>query len=193
MHSAPPAVFLGDGYISTITMRFRPDQPVHAGLDALKPVFAKYNPGSPFVYKFTDDDYFRKFQDELRIAHLASVFTVLAIFISCLGLFGLASFVAEQRTKEISVRKVLGASLFTLWELQSKEFVKLVVISFFISMPLSYLFMHKWLQTYTYRTALSWWIFALAGAGVLGITLLTVSYQSLKAATMNPIKSLRSE
>ena len=134
-----------------------------------------------------------KFADEVRIAHLASVFTTLAIFISCLGLFGLASFVAEQRTKEIGVRKVLGASLFTLWGLLSKEFVKLVVISFFISMPLGYLFMHKWLQTYPYRTALSWWIFALAGAGILGITLLTVSYQSLKAATMNPVKSLRSE
>ncbi|HEY4291307.1 MAG TPA: ABC transporter permease [Puia sp.] len=188
-----PALFLGDGYISTITMRLRPDQPVHAALDALKPVFAKYNPGSPFMYKFTDDDYNRKFADEVRIAHLASVFTTLAIFISCLGLFGLASFVAEQRTKEIGVRKVLGASLFTLWGLLSKEFVKLVVISFFISMPLGYLFMHKWLQTYPYRTALSWWIFALAGSGILLITLLTVSYQSLKAATMNPVKSLRSE
>jgi len=188
-----PALFLGDGYISTITMRLRPDQPAHATLDALKPIFAKYNPSSPFVYNFTDDAYFRKFQDEVRIAQLASVFTTLAIFISCLGLFGLASFVAEQRTKEIGVRKVLGASLFTLWGLLSKEFFKLVVISFFISMPLGYLFMHKWLQTYPYRTALSWWIFALAGAGILGITLVTVSYQSLKAATMNPVKSLRSE
>ena len=188
-----PALFLGDGYISTITMRLRPDQSVHATLDALKPIFAKYNPGSPFIYKFTDDDYARKFADEVRIARLASVFTTLAIFISCLGLFGLASFVAEQRTKEIGVRKVLGASLFTLWGLLSKEFVKLVVISFFISMPLGYLFMHKWLQTYPYRTGLSWWIFALAGAGILGITLLTVSYQSLKAATMSPVKSLRSE
>ena len=207
-----PALFLGDGYISTITMRLRPDQPVHAALDALRPVFAKYNPASPFIYNFTDEDYNRKFADEVRIAHLASVFTTLAIFISCLGLFGLAELrqsfvprfpsfipfaalgnVAEQRTKEIGVRKVLGASLFTLWGLLSKEFVKLVVISFFISMPLGYLFMHKWLQTYPYRTALSWWIFALAGAGILVITLLTVSYQSLKAATMNPVKSLRSE
>lgn len=140
-----------------------------------------------------DDDYTRKFAGEVRIAHLASVFTMLAIFISCLGLFGLASFVAEQRTKEIGVRKVLGAGVFILWGLLSKDFIKLVVISFFISMPLGYLFMHKWLETYPYRTALSWWVFALAGGGILLITLLTVSYQSLKAATMNPVKSLRSE
>jgi ABC-type antimicrobial peptide transport system permease subunit len=174
-------------------VRLKPDQPVHAALAAIGPVFSKYNPGSPFMYKFMDDDYALKFEDEVRIAHLASVFTTLAIFISCLGLFGLASFVAEQRTKEIGVRKVLGAGVFTLWGLLSKEFLKLVVLSFFISMPLGYLAMHKWLQTYTYRTALSWWIFAVAGGGILLITLLTVSYQSLRAATMSPVKSLRSE
>ena len=188
-----PALFLGDGYISEITIRLKPDQPPHAALAAMAPIFAKYNPGSPFIYKFIDEDYARKFAGEVRIAHLASVFTTLAIFISCLGLFGLASFVAEQRTKEIGVRKVLGAGVLTLWGLLSKDFIKLVVTSFFISMPLGYLFMHKWLETYPYRTALSWWIFALAGAGILVITLITVSYQSLKAATMNPVKSLRSE
>jgi len=188
-----PALFLGDGYHSIITMRLKTGQPIHEALAALAPVFTKYNPSSPFVYNFTDDSYFRKFQDEVRIAHLASVFTILAIFISCLGLFGLASFVAEQRTKEIGVRKVLGAGVFRLWGLLSKDFLKLVLVSFFISMPLGYLFMHKWLQTYPYRSPLSWWVFALAGAGLLLIALLTVSYQSLKAATMNPGKSLRSE
>jgi ABC-type antimicrobial peptide transport system permease subunit len=188
-----PAIFLGDSYHSVITVRLKPNQQIHAALAAIGPVFSKYNPGSPFMYKFMDDDYALKFEDEVRIAHLASVFTTLAIFISCLGLFGLASFVAEQRTKEIGVRKVLGAGVFTLWGLLSKEFVKLVVLSFFIAMPTGYWLMHKWLESYTYRTPISAWIFALAGAGTLLITLLTVSYQSLKAATMSPVKSLRSE
>jgi ABC-type antimicrobial peptide transport system permease subunit len=188
-----PAIFLGDGYVSAITMRLNPGRSVHAALDALAPVFKKYNPGSPFEYQFMDDEYQHKFETEERIGNLASVFTSLAIFISCLGLFGLASFVAEQRTKEIGVRKVLGARIITLWSLLSIDFFRLVVISFFVSMPISYLLMNKWLQSYPHHTGLSWWIFALAGAGTLVVTLLTVSYQSLKAATMNPVKSLRSE
>jgi ABC-type antimicrobial peptide transport system permease subunit len=127
------------------------------------------------------------------MGHLATLAASLAIFISCLGLFGLASFVAEQRTREIGVRKVLGASVLTLWGLLSKDFAKLVVLSMFIAMPLAWWGMHEWLQGYVYRTALSWWIFAAAGAGILVITLLTVSFQSLKAALMNPVKSLRAE
>jgi len=188
-----PAIFLGDGYTSAITMRIKPGQPVHAALDALAPVFKKYNPGSPFLYQFMDDEYARKFEAEQRIGNLASVFTSLAIFISCLGLFGLAAFMAEQRTKEIGVRKVLGAGIFNLWGLLSKEFLKLVALSLFIAIPVAWLCMHQWLQNYTYRTSLAWWIFAVAGAGMLLITLLTVSYQSLKAAMMNPAKSLRTE
>jgi ABC-type antimicrobial peptide transport system permease subunit len=188
-----PAIFLGDGWLTTITMRIKPGQPVHAALDALAPVFKKYNPGSPFIYQFMDEEYARKFEAEQRIGNLAFVFTFLAIFISCLGLFGLASFVAEQRTKEIGVRKVLGAGVLTLWGLLSKDFVRLVVISFFISIPVAYMCMHQWLQNYTYRTSLAWWIFAVACAGMLLITLLTVSYQSLKAAMMNPVKTLRTE
>ena len=188
-----PAIFLGDGWGTSITMRLPAGKPAHAALEAIAPVFAKYNPGSPFLYQFMDQEYNKKFVDETRIGNLAGVFTALAIFISCLGLFGLASFVAEQRTKEIGVRKVLGAKVFALWSLQSKGFVKLVVLSFLLAMPLAYLIMSKWLQNYAYHTAVSWWIFALAGGGILLITLLTVSYQSLKAATMNPVKSLRSE
>ena len=186
-----PAIFMGSGYVNTITMRLNPGRPVHTSLDALAPLFKKYNPGSPFVYQFMDDEYNRKFEAEERIGNLASVFTSLAIFISCLGLFGLASFVAEQRTKEIGVRKVLGARVIVLWSLLSKDFFRLVVISFFISMPIGYLLMQKWLQSYSHHTTLSWWIFALAGAGTLVVTLLTVSYQSLKAATMNPVGALR--
>jgi len=188
-----PAIFLGTGWMTSITMRLKTDRPVRAALDAMAPIFARYNPGSPFLYQFMDDEYARKFDEESRVGSLAAVFTGLAIFISCLGLFGLASFVAEQRTKEIGVRKVLGAGVFTLWGLLSKGFLKLIVLSFFISMPTGYLVMHKWLEGYPYRTPIAWWIFALAGAGTLLITLLTVSYQSLRAATMNPVKSLRTE
>jgi ABC-type antimicrobial peptide transport system permease subunit len=106
---------------------------------------------------------------------------------------GLASFIAEQRTKEIGIRKVLGASIFNVWILLSKDFIRLVFISFFIAMPLAYYFMHNWLQNYEYRTNLSWWIFAVTGLGALLITLITVSFKSIRAAVANPVKSLRSE
>jgi len=118
---------------------------------------------------------------------------LLAIFISCLGLFGMASFIAEQRTKEIGVRKVLGASVFNVWQLLSKDFIMLVIIAILIAIPMSYYFMHGWLQNYTYRTDLSWWIFTAAAIGALIITLLTVSFQAIKAAIANPVKSLRTE
>jgi putative ABC transport system permease protein len=188
-----PTIFLGDGWLAEITIRIKPGQPVHAALASIETVFKKFNPASPFIYSFTDDEYARKFATETRIGNLAAVFAGLAIFISCLGLFGLASFVAEQRTKEIGVRKVLGAGVIDLWALLSREFLQLVVLSMFISMPLVFLSMHRWLERYAYRTSLSWWIFASAGAGILVITLLTVSFQSLKAALMNPVRSLRSE
>ena len=124
---------------------------------------------------------------------LASVFALLAILISCLGLFGLASFVAEQRTKEIGIRKVAGASVFNLWKMLSKDFVILVIIACVLAIPLAYYLMHQWLGIYEYRTKISWWIFVVTGAGALMITLLTVSFQAIKAAMMNPVKSLRSE
>ena len=167
--------------------------PVRDALAKIQPVFKKYDPASPFEFKFIDDEYAKKFSTEQRIANLASVFAVLAIFISCLGLFGLASFVAEQRTKEIGVRKVLGATVFNLWKLLSKEFVALVIISLFIAIPTAYYFMHYWLQNYQYRTQLSGWIFVAAGLGAMVITLLTVSFQAIKAAIANPVKSLRTE
>jgi len=189
----PPAIFLGDGDQHVITMRLKAGQPAHTLLAGIGEVFRKYNPNSPFLYNFIDEAYDQKFADEERIGRLAAVFTSLAIFISCLGLFGLASFVAEQRTRELGVRKVLGAGVVTLWGLLSKDFCKLVVISFFISMPIGYLLMNKWLENYHHHTTAPWWIFAAAGAGTLLVTLLTVSYQSLKAAMMSPVKSLRSE
>ncbi|WP_183567611.1 ABC transporter permease [Mucilaginibacter sp. SP1R1] len=187
-------VFLmNPGWVNFMTVRIKPTMPIHDALSKIEPVFKKYNPGSPFEYKFNDDEYARKFSDEERIGNLASVFAVLAIFISCLGLFGLASFVAEQRTKEIGVRKVLGASVANLWRLLSTEFVMLVAISLLVSVPLAYYFMERWLQAYQYRAVISWWIFVFAGAGAITITLITVSFQAIKAALANPVKSLRSE
>jgi putative ABC transport system permease protein len=162
-------------------------------LAKMKPVFQKYNPESPFAYQFVDDEYAKKFANEERISSLATFFASLAIFISCLGLFGLASFVAEKRTKEIGVRKVLGASIFIIWRLLSKEFVLLVLVSLVISIPISYYVMSNWLQNYNYRTDIVWWIFAATGLAAVAITLVTVSFQAIKAALANPVKALRSE
>jgi putative ABC transport system permease protein len=187
------AIFVGGRYTGEMIVKIKPGTDPHKTLAAMAPVFSKYNPSSPFIYNFVDEAYAAKFEAEERIGNLAAVFTGLAIFISCLGLFGLAAFVAEQRTKEIGVRKVLGASIFNLWGLLSKEFLKLTGISILIAIPLAYYGMRQWLTGYLYHTPLSWWVFASAGAGIIVITMLTVSYQSLKAALMNPVKSLRSE
>jgi ABC-type antimicrobial peptide transport system permease subunit len=140
-----------------------------------------------------DHEYAKKFGNEERIGKLASSFAGLAIFISCLGLFGMASFMAEQRIKEIGVRKVLGASVFGLWQLLSKDFIFLVLISLVIASPLAYYFMHNWLQNYQYRSDIAWWVFAATGAGAVAITLATVSFQSIKAALANPVNSLKME
>jgi ABC-type antimicrobial peptide transport system permease subunit len=182
-----------NGGVSCINIRVSPDVVMNKALPKIEAVFKKLVPSVPFDYQFVDEDYALKFAAEERIGKLAGFFTILAVFISCLGLFGLASFVAEQRTKEIGVRKVLGASVYNVWQLLSKEFVVLVIVSLFIAAPVAYYFMHNWLQDYQYRTELSWWIFAAAGAGALVITLLTVSFQAIKAAIANPVKSLRTE
>src|SRR5262249_35011176 len=131
-------------------LRLNPRNDAKQSLDQIKRVFSTFNPDQPFEFSFTDDDYGRKFYNEERVGKLPSVFATLAIVISCLGLFGLASFVAEQRTKEIGVRKVLGASVFSVWNLLSKDFVILVLISFLIAMPMAYFFMSHWLENYVY-------------------------------------------
>ena len=179
------------GWVGLIDIRINPRMPVHDAISKIAAVFKKYNPDSPFDFKFVDDEYARKFSDEQRIGNIATVFAALAIFISCLGLFGMASFVAEQRIKEIGVRKVLGATVFNLWQLLSKDFMVLIIISLVIATPVSYYFMHNWLQGYQYRTEITWWIYAIAAIGAILITLLTVSYQSIKAALTNPVKSLK--
>ena len=176
-----------------VMMKLNPALSAHDALSRAENVFRKYIPDQPFEYHFTDEDYARKFAEEERVGSLATVFAVLAIFISCLGLFGLSSFMAEQRMKEIGVRKVLGASVFSLWRLLCKDFVVLVFISLLIAAPTAYWFMYNWLLNYQYKTGLPWWIFATTGAGALVITVLTISLQSIKAATENPVTSLRAE
>jgi len=179
--------------VSQIHIKIKPTASAREALPKIEAVFKKIVPSASFDYKFVDQEYAKKFGQEERIGKLASLFAILAIFISCLGLFGLASFVAEQRTQEIGIRKVMGASVLNLWKMLSKDFVLLVIISILISIPAAYYFMNNWLQKYEYRTEIAWWIFALAGLGALLITLLTVSFQSIKAALANPAKSLRSE
>lgn len=188
-----PSVYFMEGWKGVFLLRLAPHMTTAESLAKIKPVFEKYNPESPFNYKFVDEEYGKKFANEERIGSLATFFAVLAIFISCLGLFGLSSFVAEKRTKEIGVRKVLGASVFNIWRLLSKEFVLLVLVSMLISIPIAYYFMNNWLQDYNYRTSIGWWIFAATGLGAVLITLFTVSFQAIKAALANPVKALRSE
>ncbi len=189
-----PTVFLYDrNWANIITIAIKQDAPVKDALSKIENVFKKYNPAAPFDYTFNDEDYAKKFADEQRIGDLATFFTILAIFISCLGLFGLASFVAEQRKKEIGVRKVLGASTYNLWQMLSKEFALLVIISCFIAIPLAWYYLHHWLHQYDYRTTISWWVFIVSGFGALIITLITVSFQAIKAAIANPVESLRTE
>lgn len=189
-----PAVFRLDYRTNNaMTVRLKPGIPLGEALAKTERVFKQFDPGGAFQYQFTDEEYAKKFVNEERIGSLALLSAVLAVFISCLGLLGLASFTAEQRTKEIGIRKVLGASVVNLWGLLLKEFVRLVILSLLIATPVVYYLMHNWLQQYEYRTALSWWIFAGAGAGTLIITLLTVSYQSIRAALMDPVKSLKAD
>ena len=189
----PTVFFYNRDWANVITIAIKQGKSVKTALSKIEAVFKKYNPAAPFDYTFNDEDYAKKFADEQRVGSLATFFTILAIFISCLGLFGLASFVAEQRKKEIGVRKVLGASTYNLWQMLSKEFAMLVIISCFIAIPLAWYYLNNWLQQYDYRTAISFWIFIVSGLGALVITLITVSFQAIKAAIANPVKSLRTE
>lgn len=179
--------------MSQLQIRINPSISAATAIPKINAALTKIAPAALLNYKFVDEEYAMKFGEEQRIGKLATVFSTLAIFISCLGLFGLASFVAEQRTKEIGIRKVLGASVTNLWQMLSKDFVVLVIISCIVAAPLTWYFMENWLQNYQYRTNISWWIFAVAIGGTLLITLLTVSFQAIKAAVANPVKSLRAE
>jgi len=164
--------------------------------DVLKQVENKWKamaPGIPFSYRFLDDAFNDMYNAEQKVGKIILIFSTLAILIACLGLFGLSTFIAEQRTKEIGIRKVLGSSVSSIVQLLSKDFIKLVAISFIVAAPLAWWFMNKWLQDFANRVDISWWIFLLAGALALIIALATVSFQAIKAALMNPVKSLRTE
>ena len=178
---------------NVVQIKLNGDNPTAQNLKKAEAIFKKYNPEYPFDAKFVDEAYAQKFENEKRQGTLAGLFAGLTIFISCLGLFGLATYMAENRVKEIGIRKILGASLTGITTLLSKDFVKLVIIAFLIAAPLAWWAMHAWLQNYTYRVGIEWWVFALAGLLSVVIALLTVSYQSIKAAIANPVKNLRTE
>ena len=174
-------------------IKVRPDVAMADALPAIRSAFLHVLPSASFDYHFVDEQYAKKFAAEERIGTLAAFFSGFALFISALGIFAMASFTAEQRIREIGVRRVLGATVFSIWELLTREFVLLVGLSLAIAGPLAWYGMHRWLQNYTYHTGISGWIFAATGAGVLLITLLTVSWTAVRAALANPVKSLRSE
>jgi putative ABC transport system permease protein len=194
LHEPITPLILCFNYLNTeyLLVKTRAGQTQQA-LTNLAQISKEFTPDYPFNYHFLDEEYEKLYRSEQQVNTLVNYFGMLAILISCLGLFGLAAFTAEQRTKEIGVRKVLGASITNIVGLLSKDFLKLVLIALVLASPVAWWALDKWLETFAYKTALSWWIFALAGVLAISIALLTVSFQSIKAALVNPIKSLRSE
>jgi ABC-type antimicrobial peptide transport system permease subunit len=177
----------------TITVRLSKNKEIPDALATVKTLFEKHNPAYPFDYTFADEAFARKFQTINMTSSLATLFAFLAILITGLGLFGLASYTAEQRTKEIGIRKVLGASVSSLITLMSKDFSKLVIASFFIASPIAWWLLDKYLQRYDIRTEITWWIFPLTGLIALGYAILIVTNQASRAARANPVNSLRNE
>ena len=191
---ADPTLFFYDPKPHGVMMyRLSPGKKTSDAVNQLTGVFGKYNAAYPFTYTFADESYAAKFNLEVLIGKLAGLFAGLAIFISCLGLFGLAAYIAEQRTKEIGIRKVLGASVSQVWLLLSKEFIVLVLISSVIASPVAFYFLSGWLQKYSYRISIGASVFFWAACTALAITLVTISFQAIKAALANPVRSLRSE
>jgi hypothetical protein len=189
----PLILHYGEGQSwGNILVRTKPGQTKPA-LASLEKLCRQLNPGFPFTYKFSDEEYSKLYRSEQVVTKLSTCFAFLAIFISCLGLLGLAIFTAEQRTKEIGIRKVLGASVQGIIVMLSKDFLKLVLVALVIASPLAWYSMNSWLQDYAYRIHISWWIFLAAGLAAILITLLTISFQAIKAALSNPVKSLRTE
>ncbi|HPN68223.1 MAG TPA: ABC transporter permease [Saprospiraceae bacterium] len=178
---------------NVLILRLNPQKSTSEALAKVEEVFRRFDPATPFKTDFVDQSFAEKFRSETRIGYLAGFFGFLAIFLSCLGLFGLASYVAEQRTKEIGVRKVLGASVASVWKLLSSQFIVLVIISCIVSIPIAYYLMNNWLNQFDYRTDISFWVFVVASLGAILLTLITVSFQAIKAAVANPVKSLRTE
>ncbi len=189
----PTIYSIGSIGMDCMTLKLNPNKSTQASLALVKEVFSKHLPAMPFDYRFVDREHELKFAAEERIGILSSIFAVLAIFISCLGLFGLVSFVVEQRTKEIGIRKVLGASVFNIWKMMSADFVRLVFFSCLLAIPIAFYLLNNWLQNFEYKTVLPWWAFAYAGFGAIFIALLTVSFHTIKTAIANPVKSLKAE
>jgi ABC-type antimicrobial peptide transport system permease subunit len=190
---SPLTIIFNKDWVGNLDLRLNPNMSASQAIDLIKPIFNKYNPAYPFEYKFSDEEYAKKFNYEELVGNLAAIVAVLAIFISCLGLFGLASFTAEQRVKEIGVRKVLGASVFNVWQLLSRDFVMLVLISCAIAVPIAWYYMNEWLKSYPIKTTIGIGIFLIVVIISIAITLITVSFQAIKAALANPVKSLRTE
>ena len=180
-------------YFGYMYIRLKSQANVERAVDKIQTIVKSNNPGYPFDYIFVDDEFDKQFKSEMLIGKLSRIFALLAIVITCLGLFGLAAYTAERRTKEIGVRKVLGASVTGIAGLLSKDFLKLVILSSLISFPVAWWLMHNWLQNYAYRIEISWWIFIVAAALAIVIALFTISFQAIKAALSNPVKSLRTE
>jgi len=162
-------------------------------LSFIQSVWQKNYPDRPFEYQFLDDHFAEVYRADTQVSSVVAVLAGLAIVISCLGLFGLASYSAERRIKEVGIRKVLGASVQNITTMLSKDFLKYVLIATLIAWPLAWFAVHKWLQDYAYRIPISWWIFVVAGAMACLIALVTISFQAIKAAMANPVKSLRTE
>jgi hypothetical protein len=191
---APPVVMMvGPDDLKWVIIRISPEISAGRALPAIKETLARIVPTSPFDYHFVADQYNAKFQEEVRMGRLALFFTLMAILISCLGMLGLAVFMAEKRTKEIGIRRVNGANVGEIVQLLNRDFVRSVAIAFVIAVPVAWIALHTWLEKYPYRTEISWWVFVLAGLLALLIALLTVSWQSWKAATRNPVEALRYE
>ncbi|MBS1531431.1 MAG: ABC transporter permease, partial [Bacteroidetes bacterium] len=162
-------------------------------LNAMQSIYKKYDADTPFDYTFMDDAFNARYKAEDRLASIFSIFTVITIVLAAMGLFGLAAFTIEQRTKEIGIRKVLGASISSINGLLSKDFLKLVILSILVASPVSWWFMHKWLQGFAFRINIQWWMFAGAGLLAVVVAIITVSYHAIRAAIANPVDSLRSE
>ncbi len=189
----PLILFCDTSNVSTMLIRLKSKQDLQEQLAKVENVIKSNNPGYPFESKFLDDDFNNLFKSEMLIGKLSRLFALLTILISCLGLLGLAAYTAERRTKEIGIRKVLGATITNVITLLSKDFLRLVAISSVVAFPLAWWMMHKWLQDFAYRINISLWVFVIAGGLAVAIALLTVSFQAVKAAIANPVKSLRTE
>ncbi len=189
----PYILFCQPHNTSNLFIRISENANMEDALSKVEKVIKKNNPNYPFEYKFLDEEFNKRFKSEMLISKLSRLFATLTIIISCIGLFGLAAYTAERRTKEIGIRKVLGASVSNMVSLLSKDFLMLVLIAITIAIPIAWYMMSKWLEDYSYRIEIKWWIFALAGASAIVIALLTVSFQAVKAALANPVKSLRTE